>query len=108
MLLVVQKGFYKFKVSENFGSIYLDRDNLAFYPHQDAKPDASKIAKFIQTIILKEKSPVMSAFTWLSQYTAAVSQPGIEKLLENTKSKEDFQVIIPFTNNVIERIAKFD
>ncbi|MBL0079876.1 MAG: hypothetical protein IPP53_12455 [Bacteroidetes bacterium] len=46
----------------------------------------------------------MSAF-WLSQYTAAVSQPGIEKLLENTKSKEDFQVIIPFTNNVIEVIS---
>jgi len=94
-------------INQNFGSIYLDRDNLAFYPHQDAKPDASKIAKFIQNIILTEKPAGMTAFTWLSQFTEASSQPGIEKLLESTKSKEDFQVIIPFTNNVIERIAKY-
>lgn len=94
-------------INQNFGSIYLDRDNLAFYPHQDAKPDASKIAKFIQTIILTEKPAGMTAFTWLSQFTEASSQPGIEKLLESTKSNEDFQVIIPFRNNVIERIAKY-
>jgi len=94
-------------INQNFGSIYLDRDNLAFYPHQDAKPDANKIAKFIQNIILTEKPAGMTAFTWLSQFTEASSQPGIEKLLESTKSKENFQVIIPFTNNVIERIAKY-
>jgi ATP-dependent DNA helicase RecQ len=94
-------------INQNYGSIYLDRDNLAFYPHQDAKPEASKIAKFIQNIILTEKPTGMNAFTWLSQFTEASTQPGIEKLLESTKSKEDFQVIIPFTNNVIERIAKY-
>jgi len=94
-------------INQNYGSIYLDRDNLAFYPHQDAKPEASKIAKFIQNIILTEKPKGMTAFTWLSQYIEASSQPGIEKLLESTKSKEDFQVIIPFTNNFIERIAKY-
>lgn len=35
------------------------------------------------------------------------SQPGIEKLLADTNSRDDFQVIIPFTNNGIERIAKY-
>ena len=94
-------------INHNFGSIYLDRENLAFYPHQDSKPEATKIANFIRNLILTEKPTGMNAFTWLSQFTEASSQPGIEKLLERTKSKEDFQVIIPFTNNIIERIAKY-
>jgi len=90
---------------EKYGYLNLNVANLNFVADHPLKPKANEIANFIQNIILKEKSPVMSAFTWLSQYTAAVSQPGIEKLLENTKSKEDFQVIIPFTNNVIEVIS---
>jgi ATP-dependent DNA helicase RecQ len=94
-------------INQNFGRIYLDTDNLAFYPHQEAKPEANKIAKFIQNLILTKTPAGMTAFTWLSQFTEASSQPGIENLLESTKSKEDFQVIIPFTNNVIERIAKY-
>ena len=94
-------------INQNFGSIYLDKDNLAFFPHEDSKPDANRIANFIQNIILTEKPTSMTAFTWLSQFTESSSQPGIEKLLETTKSKEEFQVIIPFTNNVIERIAKY-
>lgn len=92
---------------EKYGYLNLNVANLNFVADHPLKPKANEIANFIQNIILKEKSPVMTAFTWLSQYTEASSQPGIEKLLESTKSKEDFQVIIPFTNNVIERIAKY-
>ncbi|MBC6365261.1 DEAD/DEAH box helicase [Algoriphagus sp. AK58] len=94
-------------INQNFGSIYLDRDNLPFYPAQNPQPEASKIANFIQNIILTEKPTGLSVFSWLTQFTPADAQPGIEKLLEDTKSKNDFQVIIPFTNNVIERIAKY-
>lgn len=94
-------------INQNFGSIYLDRDNLPFYPAQNPQPEASKIANFIQNIILTEKPSGLTAFSWLTQFTEAASQPGIEKLLADTNSRDDFQVIIPFTNNVIERIAKY-
>ncbi|HTN45852.1 MAG TPA: DEAD/DEAH box helicase [Flavipsychrobacter sp.] len=94
-------------INQNFGSIYLDRDNLPFYPLQNPQPEASKIANFIQNIILTEKPSGLTAFSWLTQFTEAASQPGIEKLLADTNSRDDFQVIIPFTNNVIERIAKY-
>lgn len=94
-------------INQNFGSIYLDRDNLPFYPAQNPQPEASKIANFIQNIILTEKPNGLTAFSWLTQFTEAASQPGIEKLLADTNSRDDFQVIIPFTNNVIERIGKY-
>ena len=94
-------------INQNFGSIYLDRDNLPFYPAQNSQPEASKIVNFIQNIILTEKPSGLTAFSWLTQFTEAEAQPGIEKLLESSKSKADFQVIIPFTNNVIERISKY-
>lgn len=94
-------------INQNFGSIYLDRDNLPFYLAQNPQPEASKIANFIQNIILTEKPNGLTAFSWLTQFTEAEAQPGIEKLLADKNSKTDFQVIIPFTNNVIERIAKY-
>lgn len=94
-------------INQNFGSIYLDRDNLPFYLAQNPQPEANKIANFIQNIILTEKPTGLTAFSWLTQFTEAEAQPGIEKLLVDKNSKPDFQVIIPFTNNVIERIAKY-
>jgi len=94
-------------INQNFGSIYLDRENLPFYPSQNPHPEASKIANFIQNIILTEKPNGHTAFSWLTQFTEAAAQPGIEKLLESSNSKNNFQVIISFTNNVIERIAKY-
>lgn len=94
-------------INQNFGSIYLDRDNLPFYLAQNPQPEAGKIANYIQNIILTEKPNGLTAFSWLTQFTEAEAQPGIEKLLADKNSKTDFQVIIPFTNNVIERIAKY-
>ncbi len=94
-------------INQNFGSIYLDMDNLPFYPAQNPQPEASKIANYIQNIILTEKPNGLTAYSWLTQFTEAEAQPGIEKLLADTNSRDDFQVIIPFTNNVIERIAKY-
>lgn len=92
---------------EKYGYLNLNVANLNFVADHPLKPKAHEIANFIQNIILMEKSPVMSAFTWLSQFTAASSQPGIEKLLEKTELEERFQVIVPFTNDVIERIVKY-
>lgn len=94
-------------INQNFGSIYLDRENLPFYPAQNPQPESSKIANFIQNIILTERPSGLTTFSWLTQFTEAAVQPGIEKLLGDTNSRDDFQVIIPFTNNVIERIAKY-
>lgn len=94
-------------INQNVGSIYLDRDNLPFHLAQNPQPEASKIANYIQNIILTEKPNGLTAFSWLTQFTEAEAQPGVEKLLADTNSKNDFQVIIPFTNNVIERIAKY-
>lgn len=94
-------------INQNFGSIYLDRDNLPFYLAQNPQPEARKIANFIQNFILREKPNGLTTFQWLTQFTAAEAQPGIEKLLADTNSRDDFQVIIPFTNNVIEQIAKY-
>lgn len=94
-------------INQNYGSIYLDRENLPFYIHQEAKPEATLIADFIKKYIFSEKPVSMDAFTWLSQFTESSTQPGIEKLLDSKQSKDDFQVIIPFTNNVIETIAKY-
>ena len=92
---------------EKYGYLTLNAANLSFTADFPLKPRSNEIAKFIQNLILTKKPVGMTAFTWLSQFTEASSQPGIEKLLESTKSKEDFQVIIPFTNNVLERIAKY-
>ena len=94
-------------INQNFGRIYLDRDNLPFYPAQNPQPEASKIANFIRNIILTEKPSGLTVFSWLTQFSEAASQPGIEKLLADTNSRNDFQVIIPFTNDVIERVAKY-
>ena len=94
-------------INQNFGRIYLDRDNLPFYLAQNPQPEAGKIANYIQNIILTEKPNALTAFSWLTQFTEAEAQPGIEKLLADKNTKTDFQVIIPFTNNVIERIAKY-
>lgn len=94
-------------INKNFGSIYLDRDNLPFYLAQNPQPKASEIVSYIRNIILTEKPNGLTAFSWLTQFTEAEAQPGIETLLADENSKTDFQVIIPFTNNVIERIAKY-
>jgi len=100
-------GRHVLYINQNYGSIYLDRDNLPFYVHQDGRPKSNEIANFIRNIILSEKPGGQTALTWLSQFTEASSQPGIEKLLESTKLNGDFQVIIPFTNNALERIAQY-
>src|SRR5690606_7698116 len=44
---------------------------------------------------------------WLNLFAYNQSRVGIEKLLNDPETKNDFQVIIPFTNDAIERIAKY-
>jgi len=94
-------------INQNIGSIYLDRDNLPFYIHTEAIPNAAQIGNFIKNFIMTEKPVNMTGYNWLSQHTQSSSQAGIEKLLEDKNTNSDFHVIIPFTNNGIERIAKY-
>ena len=92
---------------EKYGYIILSDTHLNYVPDLPLKPLSTEIADYIREIILTEKPIAMSAFTWLSQFTPSSTQPGIEKLLESSDTKEDFQIIIPFTNNIIETIAKY-
>ena len=94
-------------INQNIGSIYIDRNDLPFYLDKNPQPEALKITDFIRNIILTEKPNGLTAYSWLTQFTEASSQPGIEKLLSDTHSKNDFQIIIPFANDVIEKIAKY-
>ncbi len=93
-------------LNPDLGSIYLDRAELPYYP-KDNNPVAQEIAVYIKELINTNKPLEIDNFTWLSQHTPAETQPGIEKLLEDSKTKNDFQIIVPFTNNGIEAIANF-
>lgn len=92
-------------INDNYGSIYLDSPNLAFYPAQDAHSDAQEIANYIKTIIRDSKPKNESAFKWLTQ-GAGEPQQGIESLLKNAAEGDLLQLIIPFRNNVINKIAE--
>jgi len=104
---IMANGRQRLYIDDNIGNIYLDRDNLPFYLDTTPIPNASYICNFIQNLILSEKPTNTSAFSWLSQFTEASSQPGIEILLADRDNNSDFHVIIPFTNNGIEQIAKY-
>lgn len=92
-------------LNPNYGSIYLDTDNLPFYPGNDATTQTSQIASFIKDFVLSNKPNSQSVFDWLNQFTQSSKQDGIEKLLENPSNPDEFIVVIPFTNNTKEQIA---
>ncbi len=94
-------------INQNYGSIYLDRPNLPFYPHAENKPRVNEIADYIRRIISIEKFIDLNAFDWVSQYVPSYRDVGIEKLLADSKTQKEFQVIIPFVNNEIETIASY-
>ncbi|MDR2921166.1 MAG: DEAD/DEAH box helicase [Tannerella sp.] len=93
-------------VNPNYATIYLDRANL---PLQFARsPLAVKIADYIKQIILIEKPEEITPVDWLNQYIhSSFSAPGIEAILQNNDAPDDtFQVIVPFTNNILEEIIE--
>ena len=94
-------------INQNYGSIYLDRETLPFYPNSENKFKALEIANFIRQIIFDEKPTDITAFNWLSTFVSSHKEIGIEKLLSDPNSKNEFQVIIPFVNNEIESIAEY-
>lgn len=94
-------------INQNYGSIYLDRETLPFYPNPENKFKATEIANFIRQIIFQEKPTDITAFNWLSTFVPSHKEIGIEKLLSDPNSKNEFQVIIPFVNNEIECIAEY-
>jgi superfamily II DNA helicase RecQ/very-short-patch-repair endonuclease len=89
----------------NIGSIYLS--SLKFYiatPHME---QANEVGNFLSNLLISEKPNEIGYFEWLNQFAYHQSRVGIEILLNDPKTKSDFQVIIPFTNDAIERIAKY-
>lgn len=89
----------------NIGSIYLN--NLKFFistPHIEL---ADEIGSYLRNILISDKPSELGYFEWLNQFAYNQSRIGIEKLLNDPETKNDFQVIIPFTNDTIERIAKY-
>lgn len=94
-------------INQNYGSIYLDRETLPFYPNPENKFKATEIANFIRQIIFEEKPADITAFNWLSTFVPSHKEIGIEKLLSDPNSKKEFQVVIPFVNNEIESIAEY-
>ena len=94
-------------LNPNYGSIYLDKNNLPFYPGNDATHSTSQIANFIKEFIQTNKPNNQTVFDWLNQFTQSSKQDGIEKLLDNLDNPDKFIVVIPFENNVIEQTAIF-
>lgn len=94
-------------INQNYGSIYLDRQALPFYPNPENKFRATEIANYIRQIIFDEKPTDITAFNWLNTFVPSHKEIGIEKLLSDPNSKNEFQVVIPFVNNEIEAIAGY-
>ncbi|MDI3521794.1 MAG: ATP-dependent helicase RecQ [Anaerophaga sp.] len=91
----------------NIGSIYLN--NIKFFvstPHIEL---ANEIGNYLRKVLISEKPSETEYFEWLNQlaYNQYQSKVGIESLLNDFETKNGFQVIIPFTNGTIERIAKY-
>ena len=89
----------------NVGSIYLNTLNT-FIATPEHMNMAQEILTFTKNILLSEKPVDKTLFDWLNMLVYDHPKDGIETQLNDPNSKNSFQVIIPFTNDAIERIAK--
>lgn len=89
----------------NIGSIYLS--SLKFFIATPHINQANEVGNFLSKILISDKPNEIGYFEWLNQFAFHQSRVGIEILLNDPKTKSDFQVIIPFTNDAIERIVKY-
>ena len=92
---------------EDYGYINLNDEALSFSATHPAKPNAQKIANSVKEIIYNEKPNGLGYFDWLNTFVPSHKEVGIEKLLSDPNTQNDFQVIIPFVNNGIETIAEY-
>jgi ATP-dependent DNA helicase RecQ len=92
---------------EDYGYINLNDEALSFSATHPAKPNAQQIANTVKSIIYNEKPNDIGYFEWLNTFVPSHKEVGIEKLLSDTDTQKEFQVIIPFINNEIESIAKY-
>lgn len=89
----------------NIGSIYLN--SLKFFLAMPHSEFANEIGNYLRKVLISEKPSEKEYFEWLNLFAYNQSRVGIEKLLNDPETKNDFQVIIPFTNDAIERIVKY-
>jgi len=92
---------------EDYGYINLNDENLSFSATHPVKPNAHQIANTVKGIIYNEKPNDLGYFEWLNTFVPSHKEVGIEKLLSDPNTQNDFQVIIPFINNEIETIAEY-
>lgn len=92
---------------EDYGYINLNDENLSFSATHPVKPNTHQIANTVKGIIYNEKPSDLGYFEWLNTFVPSHKEVGIEKLLSDPNTQNDFQVIIPFINNEIESIAEF-
>ncbi len=90
----------------NVGSIHLNTLNT-FIATPEHMNMAQEILTFTKNILLSEKPVDKTLFDWLNMLVYDHPKDGIETQLNDPNSKNSFQVIIPFTNDAIERIAKY-
>lgn len=92
---------------EDYGYINLNDEALSFSATHPSKPNAQQIANTVKSIIYNEKPNDIGYFEWLNTFVPSHKEVGIEKLLSDTGTQKEFQVIIPFINNEIESIAEY-
>lgn len=89
-------------LNPNYGSIYLDRPSLTYYPGNE---NITNISDYIKNYIQLNKPDNLEPFDWLNQYIENKKQEGIETILKSTDKPDKLLVVIPFSNNSIEQIA---
>ncbi|WP_374552374.1 DEAD/DEAH box helicase [Flavobacterium sp.] len=92
---------------DKYGELDLNSEELFFKVKHPIKPNAQSIANRLRNIIVSEIEDGIGIFEWLNKFVPSHKEIGIEKLLSDPNSKNDFQVIIPFVNNEIESIAEY-
>lgn len=90
----------------NVGSIYLNTLST-FVATPESMNMAQEILTFTKNILLSERPVDKTLFDWLNMLVYNHPKDGIETQLNDPNSKNSFQVIIPFTNDIVERIAKY-
>jgi len=93
--------------SEGLGHINLNGHALSFSPPYPKTETTENIANRIMDIIHDEKEEKTPAFEWLNTSVPAHKEAGIEKMISDPGSKNEFQVTIPFTNNEMEGIKEY-
>jgi len=87
------------------GGVNISSKTHKAYPEENSQSDEEQINNIFQ--ILRKHCPSnISIKDWLNQEISDKSGPGFEKVLEGMGIGGSSEIMVPFTNNMPERIAK--